>query len=78
MCLQLKNIQKYKLPLKQQILKGYNTHMSGVLMKVLGWQSLSKLICNHGFCPNMLYRHSTTLNSFFKLCSHGWIPQNML
>ena len=28
---------KHKLPLKQHILKEYNTYMSGVLMKDLGW-----------------------------------------
>ena len=63
MCLTAKYHSKYKFPLKQYILKRYNTHMRGVLMKDLRWQSLSKRIHNHGVCPNMLYRHLTTLNS---------------
>ena len=62
MCLTNKKHSKYKLSLKRHILKEYNTHLSGVLMKDLGWLSVSERICNYRVYPNMLYRHLTTLN----------------
>ena len=52
-----------KLPLKLNILKRYDTHMSSLLMKDLEWQSFGERICNHEVCADVLNRYLSNLNT---------------
>ena len=50
--------------MKLNIFKRYDPYMSNVLMKDLGWQSLSERISNHRVCTDVLNRYLSTMNYF--------------
>jgi hypothetical protein len=54
---------KYKLSLNLIIICNIYTHMSDMLIKLFGYQSLSQWICKHESCTNILNTYKSTLNS---------------